>query len=110
MKIREGFLYCLSMEPQVDVVHCHFWDPNAGAGKNPNSKCEGTATSFVRKKHDGRLCPLCGTCKETFLRAQKEMPADVKDTIPGHGEVEEVELSPKVVEEFRSQPARKTGT
>lgn len=91
----------------METVHCHFWDPTAGAGKNPNSKCEGQAKSFVRKKHDGRLCPLCPSCKETFVRAQKEMNDEVKQSIPGHGEFDEVELSDATIAEFQGQPARK---
>jgi hypothetical protein len=90
----------------METVHCHFWDPNAGAGRNPNSKCEGEAKGFVRKTHDNRLCPLCASCKETFVRAQKEMDEKVRDSIPGHGAFTDVDLSPETIEEFKKQPQK----
>jgi hypothetical protein len=91
-----------------DKTTCHFWDPSSGAGRNPNSKCEGEAKGFVRVKHSGRLCPLCGACQDTFVRAQKDMNDDVKNSIPGHGEFEEVALSPESIEEFRKQAPKKS--
>jgi hypothetical protein len=89
-------------------LSCHFWDQTSGAGKNPNSKCEGEAKGFVRKSHDNRLCPLCGPCKETFKRAQTEMDEKVKESIPGHGAFTDVELSDASIAEFRAQPPKKT--
>ena len=91
------------------AVHCHFWDPSSGAGRNPNSKCEGDAKGFVRVKHSGRLCPLCANCKETFVRAQHEMNEEVKTSIPGHGEFEEVALEAGL-DEWRKQPPKKAAS
>jgi hypothetical protein len=85
------------------VVKCHFFDVSSGQGRNPNSKCEGDAKAFVRKSHDKRLCPLCSSCKETFARAQKEMDEKVKESIPGHGAFEDVDLSPESIAEFHNQ-------
>jgi hypothetical protein len=96
------------MTTDSDKTHCHFWDPSAGAGKNPNSKCEGDAKSFVRVKHTGRLCPLCGPCKDVFSRAQSEMSPEVKKSIPGQGEFSEVSLEDGAAE-FRKQPVKKAG-
>jgi hypothetical protein len=89
-----------------NAVHCHFWDQSAGGGRNIHSKCEGEAKGFVRVKHTGRLCPLCAPCKDTFVRAQSEMNPEVKKTIPGLGEYEEVSLSDGT-DEFKKQPAKK---
>lgn len=86
-------------------VTCHFWDPQSGAGKLAHSKCEEKATTFVRKKHDGRLCPLCKSCFTTFEHAQKSMPEEVKKGVPGHGEYEVVTLEAGEVE-FSKQPAK----
>lgn len=98
-----------SNEPTTaNNVHCHFWDPSSGAGRNPNSKCQGEAQGFVRVKHSGRLCPLCEPCKETFTRAQKDMDETVKKSIPGAGEYEEIALSPESIAEFKKQPAKKS--
>jgi hypothetical protein len=87
---------------------CHFWDPTAEAGRNPNSKCQGKASGFIRKAHDKRLCPLCDTCKETFVRATKEMDEKVREGTPGGGTFEEVALSPASLKEFSDQPAKKS--
>ena len=91
-----------------DQVSCHFWDSTAAAGKNPNSKCQGPATGFIRKAHDKRLYPLCDSCKETFKRATADMDPKVKESIPGHGGFEEVALSPASLEEFSKQVPKKT--
>jgi hypothetical protein len=93
----------------METVHCHFFDVQAGAGRNPNSKCEGEAKGFIRKDHDKRLCPLCASCLGTFTRAQKEMDEKVKESIPGHGAFTEVPLSDESVQEFRAQAPKKTG-
>ena len=95
-------------EPSTTTdVHCHFWDPASGAGRNPNSKCEGDAKGFVRVKHSGRLCPLCDPCHETFARAQKDMDDTVKKSIPGAGEYEEIALSDATLAEYKKQPPKK---
>lgn len=92
------------------IPSCHFWDPSSNAGRNPNSKCAGKAEGFVRKTHDKRLCPLCPSCRETFARAQKEMDEKVKESIPGHGAFEDVEMTDESVAEFTAQaPKAKTG-
>jgi hypothetical protein len=88
-------------------IKCHFWDASAGAGRNPNSRCTGDAEGYVRVKHSGRLCPLCGPCKKTFVSASKSMSDDVKKTIPGSGEFEEVTLEAGAAE-FAAQPAKKS--
>ena len=90
----------------MDKVSCHFWDATAGAGKNPNTKCQGDATGFVRKSHDNRLCPLCDSCKGTFKQAQETMDPKVKESIPGHGEFADVALSDESILEFKNQPAK----
>ncbi len=87
-------------------IHCYFWDATSGSGKNPNSRCEGDAVGFVRVKHSKRLCPLCGPCKKTFTAANKDMSDEVKKTIPGNGEFEEVTLEAGEAE-FAAQPAKK---
>jgi hypothetical protein len=87
--------------------HCYFWDPEAKAGRAAYSKCEGMAVTFVRKKHDGRLCPLCTFCKSTFTQARSAIGEDVKRTLPGHVEVDEVPLDEASVAEFRAQPTKK---
>jgi hypothetical protein len=80
---------------------CHFWDHSVGTAKN--SKCQGDATVFVRKKYDGRLCPLCASCHETFENAQKLMNENIRESIPGHGEFATVALSDEAVAEFLAQ-------
>ena len=89
----------------METIHCHFYDAAAGSGKNPNSKCESQAVGFVRITHSKRLCPLCTPCKETFLRAQKDMSEEVKKSIPGHGAFAEVSLADGA-DEFAKQPAK----
>ncbi len=88
------------------TVHCYFWDATSGSGKNPNSRCEGDAVGFVRVSHSKRLCPLCGPCKKTFTAANKDMSEEVKKTIPGNGDFEEVTLEAGA-KEFAAQPAKK---
>ena len=95
-------------EETSNQVNCHFWDPQSGAGKNPNSKCEGQAKKFVRIGHTKRLCPLCDPCHDTFVRAAKDMQDEVKKSIPGSGEYEEVSLEDGR-EEFARQPPKKAG-
>ena len=90
--------------------HCHFWDAQAEAGKNPNKTCQGQATQFIRKNHDKRLCPLCPSCKETFVRARAEMTDEVKKSIPGAGEFTDVTISPESIAEYRAQPSKKVAT
>ncbi len=85
---------------------CHFWDPTAGAGKNPNRTCQGEAKGFIRKTHDSRLCPLCDSCKETFVKARGEMNDEVKKSIPGAGEFVDVAISPESIAEYKAQPAK----
>jgi len=87
------------------AVGCHFFDPATGTGKNPNSRCGGEAVGFVRIKNTGRLCPLCEPCKTTFVSANKAMSDDVKKTIPGGGEYEEVALEVGSAE-FAAQPPK----
>jgi hypothetical protein len=91
---------------ETSSVSCYFWDKTSETPRNPNNKCQGDASGFVRIKHSGRLCPLCSSCKETFTRAQSEMKDDVKSSIPGKGEFEEVALSPESVSEYAAQPAK----
>jgi len=94
-----------SMETAQEGTNCHFWDPQTNAGKNVASRCEGKATGFVRVKHSGRLCPLCGPCKKVFMQAQSQMSPEAKKGIPGAGEFEEVALD-KGREEYSKQPPR----
>ena len=82
---------------------CHFWDSTSGAGRNPNHRCQGDATGFVRKSHDNRLCPLCDACKGTFKQAQETMYPKVKESIPGHGSFSDVELTEESITEFKNQ-------
>jgi len=84
---------------------CHFWDPESGAGKLAHSKCEQNASTFVRVKHSGRLCPLCPSCLTTFQSANKAMPEEVKRGVPGHGDYEVVALADGEAE-FARQPAK----
>lgn len=84
---------------------CHFWDPQSGAGKLAHSKCEQKASTFVRVKHSGRLCPLCPACLGTFESANRTMPAEVKKGVPGGGEYEVVSLEAGAAE-FAKQPAK----
>ena len=84
-------------------IFCHFYDPSSGAGKNPNRTCQGKATGFIRKTHDKRLCPLCPSCKDNFVKARQEMSEEVKKSIPGAGEFSDVEITPETVEEYKAQ-------
>lgn len=87
-------------------VACHFWNPESSSGKLAHSKCEEKASTFVRVKHSGRLCPLCPACLSTFESANKTMPEDTKKSVPGHGEYEQVSLEAGSAE-FAAQPAKK---
>lgn len=91
-----------------NAVNCHFWDPTSGAGKNPNRTCQGEAKTFIRKSHDKRLCPLCPSCKETFVKARQEMNEEVKKSIPGAGEFVDVEISPESIAEYQAQPKKQS--
>jgi hypothetical protein len=90
----------------MTTVACHFWNPESGAGKLSHSKCEQQAQTFVRIKHTGRLCPLCPSCLGTFESANKSMPEESKQGMPGHGEYEVVSLTDGA-DEFSKQPPRK---
>jgi len=86
-------------------IACHFWDPQTGQGRNVASRCAGQATGFVRVKHSGRLCPLCDSCKKTFVQAQSQMTDEVKKAIPGGGAFEEVSLEAGK-DEYTKQPPK----
>lgn len=92
----------------TDTVNCHFFDSASDTGKNPNSKCQGKATGFIRKSHDKRLCPLCDACKETFVRATKDMDEKVKESIPGATAFEDVAMSDEACDEFKKQGPKKS--
>lgn len=88
-----------------DPTTCHFWDPQSGSGKLAHSRCEQNASTFVRVRHTGRLCPLCPSCLRTFESASRTMPAEAKKGVPGNGEYDVVELDAGR-EEYARQPKK----
>jgi|HubBroStandDraft_6_1064221.scaffolds.fasta_scaffold995938_2 hypothetical protein len=72
----------------MSEVQCHFHERSQSAG----SKCEGRASGFIKMVHSGRLCPLCGPCRDHFVSAQASISEESKKVLPGGGAYEEVSL------------------
>ena len=51
-------------------VDCHFWSAKGSSTKSEGSKCGHEASTFVRVKQTGRLCPLCTECLGVFQAAK----------------------------------------
>jgi hypothetical protein len=85
-------------------IRCHF--AATAGGLSPGTKCEGEAASFVRVKHSGRLCPLCGVCRESFVQAQSRMSEESRKAMVGEASYEDVALEAGA-EEYARQPPRK---
>jgi len=88
----------------MDKVSCHF--SNSGASLTSHAQCQGDATSFIRKSHDNRLCPLCDYCRGTFVKAQETMDPKVKESLPGQVVFTDVPLSDASIAEFEAQPKK----
>lgn len=68
---------------------CHF---AKNGTKEASGKCESDASTFVRITHSKRLCPLCATCLDTFVKANASLSEEAKKAIPGQGAYELVTL------------------
>lgn len=84
------------------TTKCHFT-----TGKNAG-KCEGDASTFVRITHSKRLCPLCASCLDTFVKANSSLSEEAKKAVPGQGAYELVTLEAGD-QEFSVQPRRLDG-
>jgi hypothetical protein len=86
----------------ADQIRCYFY----AAEKQPGRGCEQFASGFVRVKHSGRLCPLCGPCKDSFAKAQSHMSDEARKALPGEASYDEVSLADGEAE-YAAQPPKK---
>ena len=86
-----------------DKVRCYF---QTSATATSVGKCGGDAIGFVRVKHSGRLCPLCGPCRDSFVAAQSHMSDESRKALPGDASFEEVTLEAGA-SEYAAQPPKK---
>lgn len=83
-----------------------------GRGFSGSDPCKGKADFFIRKKHDGRLCPLCAPCKTAIVQAQSNISESTKKTVPGFADFqfEEVPFTPESLQEYKNQPPSKNSS
>ena len=88
-----------------DKVRCYFTTPDKAA--KAAGKCDGDAAGFVRVKHSGRLCPLCGPCRDSFVAAQDHMSDESRKALPGGASFKEVGLEAGTAEYAAQAPKTK---
>ncbi len=89
-----------------EKIGCYFSTPEKVKSAARPGTCGTDAVAFVRVKHSGRLCPLCGPCKDSFVAAQGHMSEEARKALPGGAGFEEVSLEAGAAE-YAVQPPKK---